>query len=372
VIHHLAPEGRGYVLLPSGSLFRGGLEARFRSELLRSGAVEAIIALPRAATSTPTAAAFALWVVRPPVSNPSPVLMIDGTGERTLDRQLRQRLADTLQIWRQRPEEFEPTAGFATTVPVLELLAGDATLVPSRWLYEPELIDPAAINESVERAVAELAAAYTELPNQPPHFELEPVAVPVGRVRVRDLAELGLATLLRAARFKSDNYSEEGLPVWLPGDIHDPWRRHEPPKFVDPALVDHRSVTEPGDVVFTTIGGLRTRVDTDGGHVLGTSLQALRLRPNTFDPHAFAALLTSESNRRLLTGTTIPRVNVLELEIPQFDLLSAARVGEVLRELDHELEVTHAAAAGAETLRRALIDALASGAATIGKNSEGQ
>lgn len=367
VIHHLAPQGRGYVLLPIGSLFRGGPEARFRSELLRQGAIEAIIALPRGTTTTATTVAFALWIVRPPMPNASSVLLIDATGERTLTRRLRSRLTETVRSWRSRPDEFEPTAGFATSVPVLELLAGDAPLIPSRWVYEPEVIDASALIGRVEQAQHELEQAHAQLPPRPPRVVLEPAGEPPPRVRVRDLVELELARLLRPARIKTDQYSEEGpgLPVWLPGDINDPWRRNEPRRFIDPDLVDARSITEPGDIAFTTIGGIRTRVDEEGGHVLGTSLQALRMKPNTFDPYAFAALLTSEPNRRLLTGTAIPRVNVLELEIPRLDSATASRTGATLRRLEHELEVGNAVVARAEELRQSLIDALVTGAATL-------
>jgi hypothetical protein len=369
VIHHLAPDGRGYVILPAGSLFRGGIEARFRSELLRQGTIEAIVALPRGATST-TATGFVLWIVRPATPDPAPVLLIDGTGETALSQRLRSRLAETIRIWRTQPHLFEPTAGYARTVPVLELLAGDAALVPGRWLYQPAVVDTTALIEAVEQAERDLASAHTHLPPRPRRFTLTPTAEPPARVRVRELIDLGLVKLLRPARIKADDYGDEGLPVWLPGNINDLWRRDEPPRFVDPELADARSVTEPGDIVLTTIGGIRTRVDEEGGHVLATSLQALRLKPDIFDAHAVAALLTSEPNRRLLTGTTIPRVNVLELEIPRLDLATATQTGELLRALEYELETTNAVVARAETLRKAVVDALATGAATIGDLSK--
>lgn len=370
IIHHLAPDGRGYVLLPTGSLFRGGTEARFRSELLRQGTIDAIITLPRGTTTTATTASHALWIVRPPTSTPAPVLLIDSTEEKTLTRRLRSRLTDTLAAWRLHPDQFEPTAGFATSVPVLELLAGEAALVPSRWLYEPELIDASALLERVEQAQRELAATRTRIAHPAPSFALTPAGEPPTSIRVRELIELGQAQLVRPARVKTDAFGEEGLPVWLPADVNEPWKRDEQPRFIDPALIDARSITESGDIVFTTIGGVRTRVDDKGGHVLGTSLQALRLAPNTFDPYAVAALMTSEPNRRLLIGTTIPRVNVLELELPRIGAAEATELGELLRAIEDELESAHAVAARAETLRQALVDAIATGAAKIGDASQ--
>jgi hypothetical protein len=363
VIHHLAPNGRGYVLLPTGSLLRSGNDARFRSELLRRGTVEAIVALPSGSLAA-TAVAPALWIVRPPTRTPEPVLLIDTTDATRVTRDLRSRLSHTLGLWRARPDEFRPAAGFATTVSVLELLGGDAPLVPGRWLREPDFVDANAIVAAVEAKRRELETARAQVWPEPPRFALTPTE-PTSRLRVRDLIELRAATLLRPARIKKDQYTDDGLPVWLPGDIREPWRRDEPPSFVDPALVDSRSITEPGDIVFTTIGGIRTRVDDEGGHVLGTSLQALRLNVEMFDPHAVAALLTSEPNRRLLTGTTIPRVDVLELEIPRLPLAATKRVAELLRALEHEVEITNAVAERAEALRKAVIEALATGAAMV-------
>jgi len=163
---------------------------------------------------------------------------------------------------------------------------------------------------------------------------------------------------------KMDESLDEGLPVWLPEDVRDPWERDEPQMFADPAQVDPRSITEAGDIVLATIGGLRTRVDTEGGHVLGTSLQALRLDPQAFDPLAVAALLTSEPNRKLLSGT-IPRVNVLELEIPRLDRDQAQRLVGVLEALERHADAGQTLSRHAQAVRDALVAALATGAATI-------
>jgi hypothetical protein len=370
VIHHLAPDGRGYVLLAAGSLSRKGVEARFRAELVRQGMIEAIVALP-GGTLSGTAVPSALWVVRPPTRTPEPVLLIDASTESGVTSRLRSSLTDTVRTWRAQHEDFTPIPGFATSAPVLELLAGDAPLVPSRWLYEPELVDAGVLIARVDEAQRALASARKRVQLQSPQVKLSPSVEPPTRARVRDLVDLGVATLLRPARIKTEDFGEEeGLPVWLPSDIREPWRRDEGPKFVDPALVDVRSITQPGDIVFTTIGGLRTRVDDEGNHVLGTSLHGLRLSQDAYDPHVVAALLTSEPNRRLLTGTTIPRVDVMELEIPGLDVATAARAGELLRSLEHQVEATSAVVTQAEALRSAIVDALATGAATIDDLSE--
>ena len=186
-------------------------------------------------------------------------------------------------------------------------------------------------------------------------------AVPTGRWT----AQSGGARLIRASRLKPEDYVADGLLVWLPADVRAPWQRDEQPRFADPARVDPRSITQPGDIVMTTIGGLRTRVDVEGGHVLGTSLQALRLAPETLDPHAVAVLLTAEPNQRLLTGSAIPRVNLRELEIPMLGHAEASQLTQILDAIEREQNAAHAWVRRTQELRDAVIAAVSSGVATL-------
>ena len=67
-VSHLAQNGRAYVLLPPGALFRGGAEARMRAELVRQGTVEAVIALPAGAGQN-TLASSTIWTGVPSAKN---------------------------------------------------------------------------------------------------------------------------------------------------------------------------------------------------------------------------------------------------------------------------------------------------------------
>jgi hypothetical protein len=187
------------------------------------------------------------------------------------------------------------------------------------------------------------------------------------RFRIADLIEARLARLIRPARLSREDYVEQGIPVWEPTDVRAPWSREGGVRFASPDMVDPRSLTEPGDVVITTVGELRARVDEEGGHVLGTSLHALRLLTDMFDPHTVAALLGSSQNRGMTTGSTIPRVNVRELEIPRLDAGAAAHLREALAALTKEEEAARNAVAAAADARAAIVDAVAAGAAIIGE-----
>lgn len=82
VVAHLAEAGRGYVITPAGTLFRGGEERAIRTELIRSGCVEAIVGLPGKMLPH-TAIPLALWILRrpAPVNATSQILLIDAAEE---------------------------------------------------------------------------------------------------------------------------------------------------------------------------------------------------------------------------------------------------------------------------------------------------
>ena len=360
-ISHLAEDGRAYLLMPPGTLFRGGVEARMRAELLRQGAVEAVIAVPGGGAQTRLPSSV-LWILRPPHPDPGVVLLIDAATDGVdLDTALRSRIVSAVRSFRAK-STFEPQPSFAVAVPVLELLGGDVSLMPAKWTHEPDFLEPAAALESLAREVARLKAAHDQVPAGIPELSIEPNEDgSAERFRVGELIDSGLATLVRPGRYKREQYAPAGVPVWEPADVNPSWRRSKAERFLPEAAVDSRSVTQPGDIVITTIGELRTRVDTEGGHVLGTSLHALRLDPQLFDPHVVAALLMSEQNRRLIKGTTIPRVNIEQLEFPRVDAETAARLKEALAVLGSEEAAGHSLIESAAGVRAALIEAVAAG-----------
>ena len=74
--------GRGFVVLADDACFRRGNDARIRAELVRSGSIEAILALPTSLTPG-TSIRRSVWVVNRPEDSrdPSRILFADpGTG----------------------------------------------------------------------------------------------------------------------------------------------------------------------------------------------------------------------------------------------------------------------------------------------------
>ena len=97
-IASLAPEGRAAVLMPTqAAISPDEQEHGIRREMVKRGAVEAVIALPpRLFPSTDVA--VTLWIVQPPTGSPDPILFVDAgqMGNRTRTGQVLPRAAATV------------------------------------------------------------------------------------------------------------------------------------------------------------------------------------------------------------------------------------------------------------------------------------
>ena len=125
-VHHLRPGGRAYVITSRGPLFRGGPEKSIRAELLRAGCLEAVVGLPPRMLQH-TSIPLALWVLRSPVADGAPgVLIVDGASSEAPEEEI------TRWLHLVDGEESENAPPFAK-VPISHLLAEDAILQPERW-----------------------------------------------------------------------------------------------------------------------------------------------------------------------------------------------------------------------------------------------
>lgn len=138
---NLKPRGRAAVLLPVGSLFRGGSEARIRSNLLDAGVIEAIISLPSGLLPG-TAIKTAIWVLRSPaeLDGPQPVLMMSAADFASRTRRARtlsdagiDTVVNTVRRWRSDQDLYNVPASVASVVTHTSVDA-DVNLVPERFL----------------------------------------------------------------------------------------------------------------------------------------------------------------------------------------------------------------------------------------------
>lgn len=128
------PTGRAAIVLPMGALFRGGVEAQMRKNLLEGGLVDAVIALPGGMfynTSIPAA----ILVLRAQPRTAGEVLFVDAT--KTFVKQKKQNAfseAQVVRVLRVLAEREAVDDVRARSVSVADLVEAEGDLSSSRWL----------------------------------------------------------------------------------------------------------------------------------------------------------------------------------------------------------------------------------------------
>lgn len=332
-IWHLAPQGRAFVLLPSGSSLRAGQDARIRGELIRRGSVETIVALP-SGLAHHTSIPLTLWVLARPgeTRDPDSVLLIDSAAHGVaFDPKT---LGEEIRSWRAKrtlPERYP----FAV-VPVRELLAVDATPVPARWIT-PTALSPADETEKLGRWMAtlnEYKHLLGDLPDLSPD-QLTKGDPKIRRMSVGQLAADGYLTIHRGSKVERAAMGQTGLPVFTADTV----RRHKRPaeaEHLDPESLDRMpTITQPGDVLVVTQGAkIVASVDREGGAIAALPVQIVRLGKSWITEDFLAASLSNTVNNRFLSGTTIPRAHIKDLEIPFVDPEEQVALVEYLSVLD--------------------------------------
>src|SRR5699024_10719079 len=158
-IWYLGSAGRAFVLQPGGTAFRGGAEAQIRSNMLKSGAIEAVISLPARISGRATIP-LDLWVLSRPgeSADPEKVLLIDHSEHVQIDVEL---IAEILRNW--RTQGVEPEEAHAGVFAVSDILEKDSVLTPKRWIaYEADTVTLDLVTsdfEALDSAVHALDAA---------------------------------------------------------------------------------------------------------------------------------------------------------------------------------------------------------------------
>ncbi|MFD9500323.1 N-6 DNA methylase [Streptomyces sp. NPDC060035] len=350
-------EGGTAVLLmpPAAASRRSG--RRIRADLLRRGALRAVIALP-AGAAPPYGIPLHLWVLRKPGTGhrPTPELLLvdtaesaepsSGTGSPTAGG--RDRIDWTavrgaaLGAWNAFAEEDGKDGnggrdradridrpGVSRAVPVIELLDDDVDLAPARHLPHPASGGGAAelirVREQLDGTL-KLTARLTP-----------PPAAPSGPVR-RPLTTVGELARAGALQLRTGGSGSGTAPVLTE---HDVLAGTAPSgSLTAPAAPseDEALVLEPGDVVVPVLGGGSvTRVidDATAGAALGRNLQLLRPDPAALDPWFLAGFLRGTANNRQASSyaSTATRLDARRLQLPRLPLAEQQRYGEQFRAL---------------------------------------
>jgi hypothetical protein len=393
---HLEPGGRAVLILPPATASRPS-GRRIRAELVRGGAVRAVLALP-AGAAPPLHVGLHLWVLdRPEPGGPErkPVLFVDmaeqppadarqgttgtpRTGSSRAPADWAGLTARTLARWETfaaDPDRFPAESGTARAVPVVDLLDELVDLTPARRVRDSRTqADPARLSARTEACRRELNEAArslldaTDLPGPP-----EP-CVPAREWRTAtasDLARGGALTLLRTVPdAKGAGEPEPEAPTPMPPVLTGADIARGTGPTGDPAEL--RSADPPvivaGDVLVRAIAGgtgpmTRVADEGDAGALLGTQVHLLRPDPARLDPWFLAGFLGSEANvAGASTGSTVLHVTPGRLRVPLLPLDEQRRYGAAFRHV-HELRTRarHAVRLAEETAAL-LADGLTGGA----------
>ncbi|GAA2445594.1 N-6 DNA methylase [Streptomyces mauvecolor] len=367
-------EGGTAVLLmpPAAASRRSG--RRIRADLLRRGALRAVVALP-AGAAPPYGIPLHLWVLRRPdgATRPAPeLLLVDAAGiEGVAVDGGRDRLpwpalqSAVLDAW--TPFDRDGTAaeqpGVSRSVPVIELLDDDVDLAPARHLPPPAAEGGTAALDAVRErldATLRLAAELTPPPAAPAPTQ----GARWSPTTVGELARAG-ALVLRAG---GAGAGPDGPTVLTE---HDVLAGTAPSGTLPEGPAEEPVLTRTGDVVVPVLGGgavARVVDEASAGAALGRNLQLLRPEPGALDPWFLAGFLRGTANNRQASSyaTTASRLDVRRLHLPRLPLAEQRRYGERFRALAAFEDALRLAGRLGEQLVQGLHDGLTDGSAGPG------
>ncbi|WP_257139046.1 N-6 DNA methylase, partial [Streptomyces sp. rh34] len=376
--------GTAVLLMPPAAASRRS-GRRIRADLLRRGALRAVIALP-AGAAPPYGIPLHLWVLRRPTPGvrPGPDLLLADTaglaapvgeaagkaaggGRDRLDWPVVR--AAVLDAWRERAG----LPGVSRVVPVVELLDDDVDLAPARYLPRPAPgSDASGLGEVRERLAETLRLTARLTP--PPATLTAPAHRP--RTTVGELARGGALSL------HTGNAAPGGPgPVLTEHDVLTGAVPTGAPLTEVPAATpltgpeatgtapDDPVVLEPGDVVVPVLGGgtvVRVVGEGDVGAALGRNLQLLRPDPAALDPWFLAGFLRGTANNRQASSyaSTAARLDARRLQLPRMPLAEQRRYGERFRELAAFEDALRAAERLGGLLVQGMYDGLTDGTVT--------
>ncbi|MFG1702822.1 class I SAM-dependent DNA methyltransferase [Nonomuraea sp. M3C6] len=312
---HVKPRGLVAILMPPAAASRKA-GRRIRANLLRAGALRAVVALPGSD----------LWLLRRPAAGerpPSDVLILDATAD----------LPAVEPAWHAYLEDRSDQ-----TVRIIDLLADEVDMTPARHQRR----------DDVGKAYAEARDRFLAAAAAPPDLKVLEQPLDQPATTLGDLIKEGLVATSQAPPKMSADGGD--VPVLTSDDV----LNGTPPSgytTVQPGLVAIR----PGDVVASYSS---VRVMTDGGAVLGPLLTLYRADARRLDPDFLAGFLRAASGR-VTTGSS--RFDVRRTRLPRLSLKEQKAYGEAFRQLAVLEDAIRETSTLGQTLIRLGLDGLADG-----------
>ncbi|MEU1982516.1 N-6 DNA methylase [Nocardia sp. NPDC019395] len=354
---HLRQGGTAVLLLPPAVASRGA-GRRIRGELLRQGALRAVIGLP-AGTAPPRQLGLHLWVLRGPApgdDRTGEVMFVDAArldpaSDPAKPGAVRDLAETVLESWRNFDESSSEKAAMpdvAAVVRVMDVLDEDVDLTPGRYVRAVVDADRTADAATagmrdLESAIDDLRCEFGELPRFRGTAEHTWRTATVADLAKGGAVEVHLARQRRDEETTTDD-SYFGAPVLTTRDL---LADTGPTGIAEPGIPTVPVVIEPGDVVIPLLRGIReehprARVagSAEAGALIGPNVFLLRPTPGRLDPWFLAGFVASPENIAATVGATTIRVVPSRLRIPLPPIDQQERYGVMFQRL-HRLR--HAA-----------------------------
>ena len=228
-------------------------------------------------------------------------------------------------------------------------------------------IDSAQLIADFDRAAAQLLHASTELPAAAQRLEAPGIAGEPPVLTVASLVEAGAieVTAARPPRQGSPEYEDRRVDATAV-------RTRELAPVTDIVSDEYGVLTQPGDVLLTTVDRVRAVVDEEGGHFPVGSISRIRIADRTkLDPHYLADVLTGEWNLRFASGTAIQRIPVREVEIPVPSLELQRAIHNTISTAREAKRLAREASAAADSLTTVILNAVRHGVTLTSTTPEG-
>ncbi|NKR80675.1 N-6 DNA methylase [Rhodococcus hoagii] len=374
-VSHLADHGRAFVLTPRGDLFKSGRTAQWRDEMLRRGAIEAIIGLPAGMLSPYTSIPSALWVLTRPGQSVDPERVLLAEAAPAKSRREAVDTSDVVALYKQwRHTGTIDDTDRAAVLTVRELLEPGAGLDPAAWLAKQTVIDP----KDQLGEVRELAGQLTQTSVDTGFLADLPLVVPrqdARRQRLGSLAEVRRGVVRRISRDGSDEGEGAGKFKLLSPNTLEELRAGGRPDitYVDPGQVQRPVLTSPGDIYVCAAPVLGAKEilatileDDEAGWLVPATAYLVRVDPTVADPWYVLACIRATSGKFFSTSSGVTsRLDVSKIEIPLLPLQEQEAIGAVMRQLNETADALTRQAAAAATLNTTISDAIATRSLTV-------
>lgn len=361
---HLAPGGTAVVLMPPAAASRPA-GRRVRAELIRRGALRAVVALP-AGLMPPTGIGLHVWVLTQPDPHQPPagdLLMVDTTA--APDRPLTDTVASAWSTY--RSPAYAELPGVHRAVPVIDILDDHVDLTPQRHLPQTHgsATDPAQVITRIDEFDRLLDQLRHNLPAVAPAPDTPLRDAP--HADIADLIRSGSITVHRAPNRSRSTGTTATTVVLTAADI----LSGSPATGTTTRTTDDEPGPDvrPDDILVPVIGHkISARVATPEqiGAELGPGTQLIRVDTTRFDPWFIAGVISHTDNLRIAgrassTGNGAMRIDIRRLSIPVLALEQQHTYGEAFRRLAEFRTTLERASATGATLAREINDALTSG-----------